>query len=501
MNTVFNSLKMIDNMIYTENGAAAHKTTGSRVYDMFAVGGAYRKRSSEDCVLLFKEAYEENATLALKCLFYMRDVRGGQGERRFFRECFKWLIQADVDAARRNLLNISEYGRWDDLIYTCLDTSLEKEMMEIILKQLNLDVTCKAPSLLGKWMPSINASARATVAAAKHFCKAFHMTEKQYRKMLSGLRHKINVLEKLMSSNQWDKIEFDKIPSKAGLIYKNAFARRDIIAKKYETFAKSKDTKVNAAALYPYEIVQKAVEKFKYDYHGWGNYSIKFDCSDVDRAMINKYWANLPDYIHNSDKSMLCVIDTSGSMHGTPINVAISLGLYAAERCKGAFANHYISFASRPQFIETRGVDFVDKVSRIYATNLVDNTNLIAVFDLLESIAMKPGVNKNDMPDTITIISDMQIDGGAFDYGYSKYNLLSDMERVRIKWKRLGLKMPKLVYWNVDARGDANILDLSDNVSYVSGFSPVLFEQVLSGKTGYDLMVDKLMSKRYEAIK
>ena len=78
MNTVFNSLKMIDNMIYTENGAAAHKTTGSKVYDMFAVGGAYRKRSSEDCVLLFKEAYEEDATLALKCLFYMRDIRGGK---------------------------------------------------------------------------------------------------------------------------------------------------------------------------------------------------------------------------------------------------------------------------------------------------------------------------------------------------------------------------------------------------------------------------------------
>lgn len=69
------------------------------------------------------------------------------------------------------------------------------------------------------------------------------MTHRQYRLTLSALRKKINVLERLMSANEWDKIEFDKIPSKAGLIYKNAFARRDIIAKSMKLLQKIKKQK------------------------------------------------------------------------------------------------------------------------------------------------------------------------------------------------------------------------------------------------------------------
>lgn len=498
MNYMLNELKNFDNFTKTENGATAHKSTRSKVYDMFAVGGAYRSRTDADKILLFKEAYMENAELALKCLFYLRDVRGGQGERSFFRTCFSWLAVNDAETARRNLVNISEYGRWDDLIYSCINTSLEQEMIELVIKQLTLDIECKAPSLLAKWMPSINASSASTKAAARKFVNALQMTEKQYRKMLSELRRRINVLEKLMSSNQWDKIEFDKIPSKAGMIYKNAFARRDIIAKKYEAFAKDTNTKVNAKDLYPYEIVAKACSGLSYWYNG-------DRLSSTDRAMINKYWANLPDYTHGSDKSMLCVIDTSGSMTGNaaaaPINVAISLGLYAAERCKGPFANHYISFASRPQLIETKGVDFVDKVQRIYKTNLVDNTNLAAVFNLLKYMALRNSRAAADMPDSIVIISDMQIDEAQGQWRAGTDATITTMERIHKEWAAAGLKMPKLVYWNVAARTDANILDLSEDVSYVSGFSPVLFEQILAGKTGYELMVDKLMSKRYEAVK
>lgn len=326
------------------------------------------------------------------------------------------------------------------------------------------------------------------------------MTHKEYRKTLSILRARINVLERLMSANRWDEIEFDKIPSRAGLIYKNAFARRDIIAKKYETFAKSSETKVNAKTLYPYEIVYKAVEG-----SGW-SYNFK-TLSNTDKAMIEKYWDNLPDYLNGKPCKMMCVVDTSGSMTGceasAPINVAISLGMYCAERIGGPFKNHYISFASRPQLIKIEGVDFVDKVRRIYRTNLCDNTNLEATFDLLKSIALDPKTNKEDIPETLVIISDMQIDQGT---GYWRQNqwtgdsAATEMERIRADWEACGLKCPKLVYWNVDARQNT-ILDSGRDVTFVSGMSPVIFESVLSGKTGYDLMLDKLMSARYESIK
>ena len=361
-------------------------------------------------------------------------------------------------------------------------------------------------SLCAKWMKSENASSIETKRLEKKTKEALGLTSKQYRQMLSKLRKRINVLERLMSANEWDKIDFSKIPSRAGLIYKNVFARRDIIAKKYEAFAKDKTTKVNAQVLYPYEVVAKALSGFRWN-GTWG-------LSDTDRAMINKYWENLPDYLNGADCSMMCVVDTSGSMNGdsaaAPINVAISLGLYCAERMSGPFTNHYISFASRPQLIKTKGIDFIDKVFRIYKTNLCDNTNLEAVFDLLLNTALNNKVKEEDIPKTIIIISDMEIDQGTRAWrGWSnkeeskrwtKTTASTEMEKIRQKWSHYGLTLPKLVYWNVDARNNT-ILDSGPNVSFVSGMSPVIFRQVLTGKTGYDLMLEAICAKRYEVIK
>lgn len=494
MNTFMNGLQNASNYAATENGALAHKTTRSAVYDMFALGGAYRKRNDEDCILLFKNALEENETLALKCLFYLRDCRGGQGERRFFRVCYKWLAQKHADVARRNFELISEYGRYDDVIYALIGTPLENDALEFIKNQLALDLECKTPSLLAKWLPSENASAVKTKKMGNIIREYLGMTHREYRKTLSILRERINLLERLMSANRWDEIEFDKIPSKAGLIYKNAFARRDIIAKKYEAFAKSEDTKVNASTLYPYDVVHKAVEGTR----GWG-YSFR-DMSATDRAMVEKYWENLPDYLEGKPCKMICVVDTSGSMTGSeasaPINVAIGLGMYCAERIGGPFKNHYISFSSRPQLIKIEGVDFVDKVRRIYKTNLCENTDLVKTFRMLKEIALT--AKPEDIPETIVVISDMQIDCGNRFYGS---NVATEMESMRREWEKAGLKMPKLVYWNVEARGAANFLDDGPNVTYVSGCSPVIFQQVISGVTGYELMLKKLESARYEAIR
>lgn len=488
MNTFLDGLVNENNYAYTENQALTHKTTKSAVLDMFALCGAYRSRTNEDCILAFKNALEENVTLALKCLFYLRDCRGGQGERRFFRVCYKWLCEKHPDVARRNLALISEYGRWDDLLYITEDTPLFTDAIAIVKAQFKLDLDCKTPSLLGKWLPSENASSPKTKKLASKVRASFGVTHKQYRQALSLLRTRINIVEKLMSEGRWDEIEFDKIPSKAGLIYKNAFARRDMIAKKYETFTKSEKTTVNAATLYPYEIVEKALSS---------------TCSETDVAMIEKYWANQIDVLNGEPCKMLCVCDTSGSMYGTPINVAIGLSMYCAERIGGDFKNHYISFSSHPQLIKIEGINFVDKVRRIYKTNLCENTNIQATFDLLKKIALNS--NPEDIPEVITIISDMEIDSmtdyrwGETTPHWTEETAMTEMEKIRASWEADGLKCPRLVYWNVDARNNT-ILDAGPNVSFVSGFSPMIFKQILTGETGYSLMEKTLMSERYSQI-
>ena len=511
MNKFMNGLQNATNYTRTENGALAHKTTGSDLYDMFAHGAAMRRRDDADILLMFMNAYVENPVYALKCLFYIRDVRGGQGERRFFRLAMKHLASQDKAAALRNLEYIPLYGRWDDL-YVFVDTPLEAEAFAFMYKQLALDVECKAPSLLAKWLKSENTSSAESRRLANRTRIAFKMSHKQYRKTLSVLRERINVLERLMSENRWDEIEFDKIPSRAGMIYRNAFARHDLERAKsernvqtYEDFAKDTTKTVNAKALYPYECVSEAIH-YSHGFYSWSHsrHNTINNLEDTDRLMINKYWDNLANYFADKTLNGIVVADTSGSMTGSradaPINVAISLALYCAERANGPFAGHYISFASRPQLIKTEGVDFVDKVRRIYETNLVDNTNLEATFDLLLNTAIMNGCKQEDLPESVIIVSDMQIDAARGYYGRGTETTLTLMEGIRNKWAIHGYQMPKLVYWNVNASQNT-ILDDGPNVSYVSGCSPVIFEQILTGKTGIDLMFDKLDNERYDRIK
>ena len=428
-------------------------------------------------------------------MFYM-----AQGERRFFRTCLHWLANYDKKAVLRNLDQIAELGRWDDL-YSLVDTPCEHDALYAFGKQLAVDYKSKgAISLAGKWAASENASSAATKRFGRKTAHTMGLTSRQYRVVLSNLRERIRVLERLMSANRWDEIEFDKIPSKAGIIYKNAFARRDLIKAKYEAFAKDTTTKVNAGTLYPYEVVRKAIKVMGSDDY-WGRRPASVD--NTDRLMVNKYWDNLTDYFHGMSLNALVVADTSGSMtfayggNVAPIDVAVSLALYAAERAKGPFHGTYISFSRIAKLIRTTGLDFCDKVDRIVRANLCENTNLQSVFDLVLNTAIANHLSQNDLPEALVIISDMEVD--SFQ-GYGRRdNYQTFMDKVRAQWASRGYKVPKLVLWNVNARNDT-ILDVGPDVTCVSGASAVTFEMVLSGKSAVDMMMDKLNSQRYSVI-
>ena len=518
MNTFLNGMKNETNYTLTENGALTHKTTTSDLLDMFALGASMRKRSDEDVLLMFQKAYRENPLYALKCLFYIRDVRGGQGERRFFRVCMKWLANNESEVVIRNLKNVPEFGRWDDL-YVFDGTAIEDEAYTLIKEQLALDVQCKTPSLLAKWLKSENTSSAKSQYLGMKTRKHLNMTSRQYRKTLSILRKRINVLERLMSAGEWDKIEFDKIPSRAGLIYKNAFARHDIERQKagartYENFAKDETTTVNAKALYPYECVAEAMKAMNTGY-GWGYSRTNIPLDDTNRLMVNKYWDNLADYFHNASFNGMAIVDTSGSMcradAAAPLNVAISLGMYCAEKAKGPFAGHFITFSSNPTFVEVEGVDFCDKVVRMSNADWGGSTNVEAAFDLMLKTAIDNGCTQDEIPQNLIIISDMEFNfcvtsgprsesrwGGCGTRLHTGDDTL--FEAMAKKWASYGYQMPNLIFWNVDARQNNIPMKDTGYVSYVSGMSPSIFETIMSGKTGYDLMMEKLDSERYACI-
>ena len=504
MNKFLNGLTDATNFTYTENGNLTHKTSKSDLLDMFAMGGAMRQRSDVDIILMFRKALAENEVYALKCLFYLRDVRGGQGERRFFRICMKDLAINNTEAARRNMKHIAEFGRYDDL-YAFVGTPLETEMFAFIKEQLALDLECKTPSLLAKWLKSENTSSKESRRLGAKTREALGMNHKQYRKTLAHLRTKINVLEKLMSENRWDEIEFDKIPSKAGLIYKNAFAKHDVEriqaqATTYEEFAKSKDTKVNTAVLNPVDIADQI-------FHSWRP-------TEVERLMWDKYWANLKDYYNGREENGIAVVDVSGSMSGQPMNAAVSMGAYIAERGKGPFANHFITFSANPQLVKFEGIDLYDKFRRAQGADWGMNTNIEATMNLLLHTAIQNGCTQEEIPSRVYIFSDMEFDAcvstgpvSRDPYGWGRNQQSLPMakantyfESLKEEWARHGYKLPNIIFWNLRSAHD-NIPAIGEGFSYVSGFSMNMIECILSGKDGYDLMMLKLDSERYSIIK
>jgi hypothetical protein len=322
------------------------------------------------------------------------------------------------------------------------------------------------------------------------------MTERQYRKMLSEGRKDCHLVETLMSQQKWDQIAFDKLPSRAGILYKNAFMRREETKDRYEEFMNSKTTKVNASVLHPVDIAHQILNK----YHA----------TDVERKAWQKYWNALPNYYGDKEEPGIAVVDVSGSMYGQPMEAAVSMGAYIAERGKGPFKDHFITFSANPQLVEFTGVDIYDKFRRAVGADWGQNTNIEAVFDMLLRIGMSNHVAPEDMPKTLYIFSDMEFDGcltcGARTYDQWRYTrplnrgqIDTVIEAQIRKWKAAGYKAPRVIFWNLRSAHN-NIPAIGEGFSYVSGFSPIMIENILSGKDGIALMCDKLSSERYLGI-
>ena len=489
MNRLLNYMKGDSNYAYTENGALTYKSSGDALYNLFSLAGSYRSRSDEDVLLIFYKAFEEDPSYAMKCLFYLRDREEGCGERRFFRVVMRDLAISYPEFVRKNMHLIPEFGRWDDL-YVFDDTPLAQEAYDFMHEQFEKDLKSNIPSLLGKWLASENASSKETRRLARRTASQFGLSAREYRKALTTLRTRINIIENLMSQNRWDEIEFDKIPSRAGLIYRNTFRTREETKEAYRAFMENKETKVNASVLNPVDIAEKI-------YQQNGLYSSIVRIPDVERRAFQKYWDNLKDYYNGREERGIAVCDVSGSMIGRPLYAAVSMSAYIARRGNGPFKNHFITFSDNPKLVEFSGVDICDKFVRAANAEWGNSTNIEAVFDLLLKTALRHNLTQEDMPTRVYVFSDMEFNAGLKMRTSEKVQTL--MEQIADEWRSYGYELPSLIFWNLNARQD-NFPALGERFSHVSGFSMNLVETILSVKTAMDLMYEKLNSERYKNI-
>lgn len=472
---------------FTENGAAAFSTTTNYCLDLFSLGGAYRSRGTDAIRSLFNNAYQEDPVLATKILFYLHDIREGQGERRFFKESIHTVL--DNAPNRKALMAlIPEFGRWDTLIemlplYTQEVTELIKEALDKDLVALHKGYTV---SLLGKWLPSENTSSKKTKELAKMVRKALRYSSKEYRKMLSQLRGAIKIVEAQISSNQWDSIEFQKLPSQALQKYKKAFFRHTPEKMtEYIEGVKNGSSKMNANQINLGQMILNAEES-----------------RDPEKiSMAEATWKSLPNFV-KEDAQALVVADTSASMgwryssiDGTAIYNALALAIYFGEKNVGPFHNAMITFSTKPAFARFNEEDTLfQKIRYLKTSAWQGSTDVNAVFKLILTAAKDYHVAEQDMPRRIIIISDMEFDGAVGG--------TTNLEYIKQAYADAGYILPKIVFWNVNARNDT--LPCRENeqgVSLLSGTSLNTFKYALDGGTPLDIMYEVVRDNpRYDII-
>lgn len=451
---------------YTENGMVTNSSTLNECVNLFFTIGAMRKQDKERLISTFSKAFNENPLAALKILFWVRDVRGGAGERQIFRDIIKYLVENHPSVVQKNIQAIPYFGRWDDLS-VLFGTELEAEATRMFVSGLIVE-----NGLCAKWIPRKGVIFNA-------IRKALNTTPKNLRKLLVGVS---NTVEQKMCANQWTEIEYSKTPSLAMGRYTKTFAKHDKEGfNEYLEKLKKGETKVNAGAVYPYDIVQTMKQG------SW--------------ELANEQWKSLPNFMEGTTERILPVVDVSGSMGSivsgsiSCLDVAVSLGLYISERNEGEFKDSFITFSEKPQLEKVSGT-LKERYYQMTASDWGMSTNLESVFELILNQAIKHSVSPEDMPSKILIMSDME-------FNQASTHSESAIQMIRRMYDESGYSLPQVIFWNIQSRNkNFPVRHNESGTALISGLSPSIVKSVLGGKqmTPVSIMNETINSERYSII-
>jgi hypothetical protein len=451
---------------YTENGMVTNSSTLNECVNLFFTIGAMRKQDKERLISTFSKAFNENPLAALKILFWVRDVRGGAGERQIFRDIIKYLVENHPSVVQKNIQAIPYFGRWDDLS-VLFGTELEAEATRMFVSGLIVE-----NGLCAKWIPRKGVIFNA-------IRKALNTTPKNLRKLLVGVS---NTVEQKMCANQWTEIEYSKTPSLAMGRYTKAFAKHDKEGfNEYLEKLKKGETKVNAGAVYPYDIVQTMKQG------SW--------------ELANEQWKSLPNFMGGTTERILPMVDVSGSMGSivsgsiSCLDVAVSLGLYISERNEGEFKDSFITFSEKPQLEKVSGT-LKERYYQMTASDWGMSTNLESVFELILNQAIKHSVSPEDMPSKILIMSDME-------FNQASTHSESAIQMIRRMYDESGYSLPQVIFWNIQSRNkNFPVRHDESGTALISGLSPSIVKSVLGGKemTPVSIMNETINSERYSII-
>lgn len=508
-NLFMKELQKWGNLTTTENGAVAVKSTLDSVVDLFGTIGSMRENNyhkpasvNKELLPMFAKAMQENRELAIKTLFYARDCRGGMGEKEIFKTVMLALLKLETEESyllfKNNMANIVEFGSWKDLLdifNRTLNSQAKIDIVGYVYDTIHTDIRLmnegKTPSLLAKWLPTINSKSKHTKSKAKKLLTLMPKLDFDYRNYCVQARKMLKVVERNIAQGTFNEINYSAVPSRCMLFNRNLFMGKD-----YEHFNKYLDnlekgkTKINSSVLYPSDITGKYLD-MNIDWR----FNVKID------TVLEEQWKALPNYM-DKPLNALCVVDTSGSMQGSPMNVATALGIYIAERNPSeAYRNKCLEFSHIVKFVDFSKAKTLNDKLGCYGYEAAD-TNIEKVFDVILELAIANNLKQEDIPTHLIILSDMQFNSATGTYRDFDKKFKTLMEKIRDKYNQQGYKVPQIIYWNLDVR-QPNFPEIAkDGVCYVSGYSPAVMKAVLNTEMLTPLQVVKnaVLVDRYKNV-
>jgi len=440
----------------TSNGALQHETSGNKCLDLFSTIGNLRDCSRTDILNRFENAFNENPKLATQVAYWARAARQGSGERNTFYIILDEIAKCSPYFISDNAITLAELGYYKDLLRYFNIPGVVSAFAQSIREKDRL--ACK-------WSPRKGDK-------AKLLKNELGFTNREYRKWLKRYSETV---EQTMSKQKWDDINYSSVPGGAMRRYGKSFQKND--GDRFDEWKNDKDSKASVSASYPHEVMNVAFE------------------GDVNLAQ--KMWNNLDDFVKPC-KNILPMIDVSGSMTGLPMEVAISLGLYLAQKNKGNFNGKYLTFSESPKLGQIPEGTLTEIYRKIQGDDWGMNTDFTKAYDLILDLATKFNVADKDMPTMLLVLSDMQFDDSQNSNWGDRSVEKSHFDLIKESFENAGYTMPKLVFWNLNGGNDGSpVLPSDENVGMVSGFSPTIMKAVLDCE---DFTPVSIMEKALESI-
>lgn len=491
------------NLEFTENGAVSLKSTLDPRLNLFFktvrdLGSFTDDSSNKSLYDMVDKSFQVSPLDTVKILMNWRDCRGGKGDHRGFLVAFAYLSKIHPEWFYSNLHLLSEYGSYLDYVklwHLVEDSRAKTEIMDLIVETLKQDMkaleadtnSTSKVSLVAKWIPSekYKWDRYNDHKFVYELCRKFFRIQRvdnNHLKMLRKqvivpLREHIKIVESKMCAEKYHEIDYEAVPSVAMNKYKKAFKRND--AERFDEYMSSVlrgEKKINSSQVYPHDLVRQYLNNV---------------VREAD-SVIEAQWAEIKKKAQESkafDKSIV-VCDVSGSMDGTPMEVAIALGLL------GLYDNKLITFSEQPSLYHVPNGSLYEQVKLLKEMPWGYNTNFSRVMDLVIGLsARKP----EDAIKRIFIFSDMQFDVAVGLPNSSN----THFETFTQRFKDAGVEMPQIVFWNL--RGDTKDFPVKYDergVVMMSGYSPALLNGLLEGKqvTPIDVMMNIINNSRYNMV-